>query len=236
MDRSFSLFPLLIVLPLLLAVTPAPPDTSEILIDDFRSYPAGEFPDEWVFVTEDKEIRTYEEVYDEGEEAFIAEEEGRKFFRFHTVNEAQRYSKRNGVDFDWNLRDHPRLQWEWRALQLPEGASERGKNDTGAAVYVTFGTDWLGRPKSIKYTYSSSLPVGSVVSFGPLKVIVVDSATEPRLGEWKQVRRNVIADYRQAFGGDPPSRPVSITLWSDSDSVNGVAKVDFDNIKLLPRR
>ena len=149
-------------------------------------------------------------------------------------NEAIRYSQRNGKEFDWSINELPRLKWRWRAHHLPEGASEKGENDTGAALYVTFGSDWLGRPKSIKYTYSSSLPVGTVVSFGPLKVIVVDSKREPGLGEWKTIQRNVVDDYHQVFGGDPPDRPLSITFWSDSDTTGDYAKVDFDDIQLLP--
>jgi Protein of unknown function (DUF3047). len=101
---------------------------------------------------------------------------------------------------------------------------------------VTFGSDWLGRPKSIKYTYSSSLPVGTTVSFGPLKVIVVDSAREPRAGEWETVQRRIRDDYRQVFGGSPPDRPVSITLWSDSDTTGDEAVVDIDDLELLPPR
>lgn len=209
---------------------------SPIVIDDFEEERQGAFPDGWVFVAENKEVRSYEETRDAGEKVVVRKEGKNRFVRLVTKGEALRYTKRNGVDFEWNLTEHPRLMWRWRALSLPEGASEKGKNDTGGAVYVTFGEDWLGRPKSIKYTYSSSLPVGTVVSFGALKVIVVDSAVEPRQGEWQSVQRNVMNDYRQVFGNKPPDQPVSITLWSDSDTTGDKAKVDIDDIKLLPAR
>lgn len=209
---------------------------SAIVVDDFEDDSPGTFPDSWVFVGANKEIKSYEESREAGEIVRVKEEDGNRFVRLITKGEALRYSKRNGVDFEWDLNTHPLLKWRWRALKLPEGASEKGKNDTGGAVYVTFGKDWLGRPKSIKYTYSSSLPVGTVVSFGPLKVIVVDSAAEPRQGEWQPVHRNVVNDYRQVFGGDPPDRPVSITIWSDSDTTNDEAKVDIDDFELLPTR
>jgi hypothetical protein len=237
--RKCPLLQVLFLLPLIAGLTPgldASPiaDSSAVVVDDFEAYPTGEFPRRWVFVDEDRTIKSFEEAREPGEEFYIAEEDGNQFLRVNTRNEAQRYTLRNGEEFNWRLKRHPWLQWEWRARKLPEGASERGKNDTGAAMYVTFGSDWLGRPKSIKYTYSSSLPVGTVVSFGPLKVLVVDSAQEPRLGQWKTVRRNIIADYEQIFGGRPPNRPVSITVWSDSDTTGDVARVDFDDIKLLP--
>ena len=207
---------------------------ASIVVDDFDGKPPGEPPEGWVFVKSNKQILSYEEAREPGEKMIVRAEDGNRFVRLHTENEAFRFSKRNGVDFEWNLKTHPRLSWRWRALHLPEGASERGQNDTGGALYVTFGTDWLGRPKSIKYTYSSSLPVGTVVDFGNLYVIVVDSAREPRTDEWKRVERNVRQDYRQVFGGSPPDEPVSITLWSDSDTTGDRATVDIDDIALCP--
>lgn len=73
------------------------------------------------------------------------------------------------------------------------------------------------------------------MKFGPLRVLVVDTGLEG-IGSWKTVVRDVAADYRQIFGGDPPDRPLSITLWSDSDNTNSVGEADFDNIRLLPAR
>lgn len=205
-----------------------------IVVDDFEGYRVGSFPDKWVHVSESRRILTYEEAREPGETVEVKEEDGNKFVRLITENEALRFTVRNGEELDWNLEDHPRIQWRWRAKRLPKGASEKGKNDVGGAIYVTFGTDWLGRPKSIKYTYSSSLPIGTVVPFGPLRVIVVSSGANPHTGQWKTIQQNVADDYRQVFGGDPPSRPLSITFWSDSDTTGELAKVDLDDIQLLP--
>lgn len=211
-------------------------DTGKVVVEDFEADDAGGPPANWHFITSDKQVWRPRRALDSNEEFSVVREEGNQFVRAITRGEAIRFSIRNGNEMDWSLRVHPRLEWRWRAQQLPEGASEKGKNDVGGAVYVTFGTDWLGRPKSIKYTYSSALPIGTVVSFGPVKVIVVDSAREPRLGEWKTVQRNVINDYKQVFGDNPPERPKSITLWSDSDTTGDKSKIDVDDITLLPPR
>ena len=205
-----------------------------VMVDDFETYEVGEPPPDWVYVESRDKVVPPEQALEPREEFYVTQEDGNQFLRLYTQNEAMRFSQRNGYEFDWNVQTHPRLQWRWRALTLPEGAAENDKNDAGAALYVTFGSDWLGRPKSIKYTYSSSLPVGTIVSFGPLKVIVVDSAREPGLGTWKTQQRNVVSDYRQVFGGRPPDEPVSITIWSDSDTTKDEAEVDFDDIELLP--
>jgi hypothetical protein len=204
------------------------------MVDDFETYETGEPPENWVYVASRDKVVSPKQALEPGEKFYVAQENGNQFLRLYTQGEAMRFSQRNGYEFDWDLQTHPRLQWRWRALKLPEDAREDKRNDAGAALYVTFGSDWLGRPKSIKYTYSSSLPVGTIVSFGPLKVIVVDSALEPRLGEWKTQQRNVVSDYKQVFGGTPPDEPVSITIWSDSDTTNDESEADFDDIKLLP--
>lgn len=207
------------------------------VVDDFESYAVDALPAQWKYITRNEKALSLREVTSEAERAIVKEEEGNKFARAFTRVESLRITKRNGVEFDWNVNQHPYLQWEWRAQHLPEGASEKGKNDAGGAVYVTFGTDWTGlRPKSIKYTYSSTLPVGTVVSDGPLRVLVVASAKDRGAGEWKIETRDVAADYRQVFGGDPPDEPVSITLWSDSDSTEDYSEIDFDNVRLLPAR
>ncbi len=207
-----------------------------VVLDDFEADEVGRPPASWKFVTSSKEILPLSRVMSEREWFRVMEEDGNQFLRAYTEGEAQRITLRNGPDFSWSLGERPRLAWRWRAHELPEGASERNSdtNDTGAAVYVTFGTDWLGRPKSIKYTYSSTLPVGTVVSYGPLKVLVVDSGRERGTGQWQVVQRNVIADYRQLFGGAPPDEPVSITLWSDADTLGGTAVADFDDLALRP--
>jgi hypothetical protein len=208
---------------------------SPLLVDNFEAYETGGFTSDWVYVGRSGNVIPPEEAMEPGDEVFVRKENGNKFARYITRNEAIRFSQRNGKEFDWSLKEHPFLSWRWRAIRLPEGASEKGKNDTGGAVYVTFGTDWLGRPKSIKYTYSSSLPVGTVVEFGPLYVIVAASAAEGKTGTWRTERRRIADDYRQVFGGSPPDRPLSITLWSDSDTTRDTAIVDFDDIRLLPR-
>jgi len=207
-----------------------------LIVDDFERYDVGEPPGQWVRVDSKDKVRPAASAIGNGERFAVVEQSGDRFARLYTEGEYIRFSLRNGEEFEWRLKTHPRLAWRWRALELPEEASEKGKNDTGGAVYVTFGQDWLGRPKSIKYTYSSSLPVGTIVSFGPLKVIVVDSAVEPPQGEWQTVQRNVVNDYRQVFGGEPPDRPVSITISGDSDSTKDTSKVDIDDIRLLPPR
>ncbi len=206
----------------------------KVVVDDFQSYEPDGLPTQWRRLN-GRQLAPLAENPEEGEYVGVQKEDGRKFLRLRTDNESVRIVLPNveGEALDWNLSQHPHLRWEWRAVELPPGAREDEINDTGAAFYVTFSSDWLGRPRSIKYTYSSTLPVGTVIDQGPLKVLVIASGKEPGVGRWNTVRRDVRADYRQLFGGSPPERPISVALWSDSDTTGERSVADFDNIVLL---
>lgn len=209
---------------------------ARIVVDDFESYIDGALPVKWNAQLNGKLVPLTEEFVNKNEWFYAKHEDGRKFVRAFSRGEAAHINKKNGDGFEWDIREHPVLSWEWRANKLPIGAREdkKNKNDSGAGIYVMFGLEGfiLKRPKSIKYVYSSTLPVGRVVSFGKLKVIVVSSGLDGT-GEWIRVKRDVAADYRRVFGGSPPNRPLVIRLWSDSDDTKSEAEVDFDNIELL---
>lgn len=206
----------------------------EVVVDDFEEYSVDTVPSTWWYIAPSGKRIVAPEALEKGELFHVRQEAENKFLRVKTVEESIRFSRTKEGTLSWNVRKRPILQWQWRAHHLPEGASERDENDVGGAIYVTFDTDWLGRPKSIKYTYSSSLPVGTVVDFGQLYVIVADSKVNSETGEWHSVQRNLLEDYEEIFGGRPPAHPLSITIWSDSDTTKDWAQVDFDDIKIVP--
>ncbi len=214
------------------------PDTLNCkLLSDFESDVPGTPPKKWRALSGGTPVPlTKWDMMTERKNIFVREENGNQFGRIDTDAKALRVVlpiKDNGVN--WNLDKRPVLRWRWRAKDLPEGGDETqsSTNDTGGAVYVTFGTDWLGRPKSIKYTYSSTLPVGTSTSYGPLKVLVVASKNEQGIDEWVQHERNVIEDYEEHFGDTPDKTPVGMAIWGDSDTLNETSTVDFDDIMIL---
>lgn len=212
------------------------PGRLAVTIDDFESYSDGSLPTRWKYLHE-KQLVWVDPVHmRENERFYVAEERGNKFLRAYTHGEAVHLTMANERDgFDWDVRTHPVLRWDWRALQLPDGAREddEARNDTGLALYVFFSFEGfiIKRPKGIKYTYSSTLPVGTVLEQDKLRVIVVANQ-EDGLREWMRVERNVVEDYRMVFGDEPPARPLSIRLWSDSDNTDAFGEGDFDNIVL----
>ncbi len=202
-----------------------------LTIDNFEADAPGAAPSKWVFYTSRGESQSLDRHFNEREQFLVVREGRNRFLRLYTRGEAQRITfLTDGSGFVWRLDEYGRLRWRWRANKLPQGASENRRNDVAGAVYVTFGTDRIGRPRSIKYTYSSSLPVGTILKQGALRVVVVSSTAT---GRWETIERDVALDYRAVFGGQAPD-PKSITLWSDSDDTRSEAEVDVDDLVLLP--
>ena len=203
----------------------------DILIDDFETSEVGEIPLLWWSIQGKNVVPLSPKMKEEGE-YYSVESDGRgQFLRAGTKSESLRIVMPNNKGFQWNLESHPILSWRWRPNQLPPNAREDKVNDTAGSIYVTFGTDWLGRPKSLKYTYSTTLPVGTVIKQGPLVIVVVGSGPDG-VGRWQSVRRDVAKDYREYFGRTAPSSPDFIAIWSDSDTTKSSSEMDFDDLKI----
>lgn len=219
-----------------------------LMLEDFQKYGGNPFSD-WQYR---KEYSKAASVYS------IIEENGRKFLRASTqrgssmvqigkqVNENNLLSKNK---ISWDIYTYPNLNWEWRVRTIPSGGNENQdrKNDSAASIYVVFQkvrvpfAGWQYQPANwIKYVWSSTLPVGTVITrkfsrFGMSlyegKYIVVASGQKD-LGKWTAFKRNVLADYRTHFGGNPSFHPIVIGILTDSNSTKSNAEADYDNIKV----
>ena len=208
-------------------------------IDDFEEYQAGEPPGGW-YTNDGRSLTAADRsTMTAGHEYVVRSEGGNRFVRARMKNYAYRLIRLSGDHFPkWDTSECPGLAWRWRVQDVPEGADETDddNNDVAAAVYVTFSRNWYGRPKSIKYTFSSTQPVGTTADYGSLKVLVVASAAggNPQ-GEWMKFERDVVADYKNFFGEAPDDdTPLGIQLFSDADAGDGTrtAVADFDDVRV----
>ena len=140
---------------------------ARILVENFEAYEAGMQPYHWKRPhKKSRSLLDLPRQLDRDDDYFeIVAEGGRKSARAYTRDESVQVVRLNGDGYQWDLSTHPTLQWDWRANALPEGGDEtrNNLNDTGGAVYVVFAMNRLLGPKQIKYTYSSTLPVGTVM-------------------------------------------------------------------------
>jgi hypothetical protein len=143
----------------------------------------------------------------------------------------------------YNAADHPWLAWTWRVDRLQRGADIRVKarEDFAAAIFMIF-----GRPSTtnrnvptLAYVWTSGqLPEGAIVDSphfpGVVRSIVVRGAGG-RLGRWSPERRNLIDDFRRAFGRDPPTTVEVIALFTDNDQTGEPVEAYYGAIRALSR-
>lgn len=214
-------------------------DDGIIYLEDFEKYGTGTLPDEWYNRDGDRIPARYGDENRLKYQYRVEKERGNQFLRY-SGTEAKHLNfpliDKNELD----IYKTPILQWRWRIHQIPEGGNEDhdDRNDVAASIYVVFD---MGRvmfrkvPKSIRYTWSSTLPEGKEISkfFGNQKIIVVGSGTEGT-GQWKIFTRNIVEDYKRLFGDNPPETPLAILILSDGDNTRTVVKADYDDIELHP--
>ena len=150
------------------------------------------------------------------------------------------------------------LRWRWKVDRLPQGAdvSKQLVDDAPARVYVTFQHDpaRLAPVERIVYEtaralYGEAPPHAGLMyvwdTAGPagptfwnpytrrVRTIVVEGG-RARLGQWLAYERDIVADYRTAFGEDPP--PISgVAIMTDADNTGDRASAWFGDVSLAPQ-
>ncbi len=176
-----------------------------------------------------------------------------------TVVRADADASASGLVFrlDGPLAARPVLTWRWKIADVVAGGDPRRKegDDYAARVYVTFRYDparlsafdraRYGLAKQLDgeypphagltYVWDARLPVGTVLPNAytdRVKMIVVRSGTA-EAGQWVAESRDVLADYRRAFGEDPP--PVSgVAIMTDTDQTGGRATAWYGDLSFRP--
>ncbi len=149
----------------------------------------------------------------------------------------------------------PVLRWRWKVSNVYEQGNARRKSgdDYPARIYVAFEFEpekagFFERMKrqavetffdaqlpgnALNYIWANSLPVGTIVP-NPFtettQMVAVNSGPE-QVGEWVTVERDIMADYREAFGAEPPP-VVGIGIMSDSDNTGESATAWYGDIEL----
>ena len=87
----------------------------------------------------------------------------------------------------------------------------------------------------LMYIWSSGAPVGTIAPNNytdKIQMIVVDSGSD-RIGEWHEFRRNVLEDYRLAFGEEPWDI-VAVGVMTDADKTRQKARAQYGDITFRP--
>lgn len=195
-----------------------------VVLEDFEEGTAGAFPPHWRWKSKDDNKRKpyvirvedhnhYLEATDEGESVII------------------------GKSIKWNLKKYRYVSFRWRVHRIPPGGDERyGKTvDSAAGIYFIYKKKMGLIPESVKYVWSSTLPVGSAMrrsGVGKPWMVVADSGTD-HLGEWRTYVFDAYQAYKDTFGGEPPETAIGIGILSDANSTHSQAYADYDDIRAV---
>ncbi len=195
-----------------------------VVLEDFETSELGGLPLDWTWKKQDDEKdKPYE----------IREEKGNRFL----AAEDQGESVILGKDIKWDLERYPYISFKWRVHHIPEGADERfnKKVDSAAGIYIIYSKKLGLIPESVKYVWSSTLPVGAAMrrSGTGRPWMVVAETGDQNLGVWRTYVFNVYEAYKKTFGGKPPDVSIAIGILSDANSMNSKAYADYDDIIAL---
>jgi hypothetical protein len=159
------------------------------------------------------------------------------------------------LERSFNVFETPVLEFRWRAEKVLEGGDARKKSgdDYPVRIYVTFAydPDEAGVLTRLKYETAKALygeypPLASINyiwanrrhdrryiqnPFTERAMMMVLDAGERHTGSWRSHRVNVLADYRRAFGEEPPAE-ASLAVMGDADNTGGAATAYIDYIRV----
>lgn len=149
------------------------------------------------------------------------------------------------------------IRWRWKVSNVYEKGNARSKSgdDYPARIYVAFEfqpekAGFFERAKrktvellfgeelpgnALNYIWANTLAQGTFIAnaYTDKTMMVAVNAGPERTGEWITVERDIVADYRQAFGEAPPAI-VGIAIMSDSDNTGERATAWYGDIELKP--
>lgn len=164
---------------------------------------------------------TYQVVSDDGGHVLRAESRGAASGLFY--------------ELEFAPGEYPILAWRWKVENLVERSDPTRKagDDYPARIYVVFPHWFFPKTRSLNYIWATDFPVNRPVANPFTKnamMIAVESGAE-RVGQWVTERRNLIEDFRAAFGEDPPEAG-AVALMTDTDQTGEHAVAWYDDIRL----
>ena len=150
----------------------------------------------------------------------------------------------------------PFITWRWKVGNIlhKSDMSSRAGDDFPARVYVLFDYDisklsmlqrakiYLARSRygkdvpaaALCYVWDGKAPVGTS-AWSPftdrIRMFVVESGSA-NLNRWREVQRDVVADFRAAFGEDPPAIS-GVALATDTDNTGESATAFYGDIRFM---
>ncbi len=175
-----------------------------------------------------------------------------------TVLHARAEAAAGGLNFPvkFDIRSAPVVQFRWKVAKLIEGADNAvaAKEDSPVRVALSFDGDKskltlrektasllakraTGRDlpyAQLVYVWSNAAPVGTVIENPHTRRVemVVAMSGDAEVGRWVTVSRNVVEDFRRAFGEEPGTM-TDVGIMTDTDNTGATVDAWYGDIRFL---
>ena len=154
---------------------------------------------------------------------------------------------------DIDLRATPIVAWRWKVAELIADADPRlaAREDSPARLVLEFDGDKSKLPvlqrgiyelsqriagrelpyATLIYFWANREPVGTVIASPRTRRVqmVVASSGSRGVGTWQTLSRDVVADFRRAFG-EQPGRLRAVGVFTDTDNTGGHAEAWYGDV------
>lgn len=217
----------------------AEPLSAQRIAAHFSAQEAGSLPAGW-------QARSFPKIETETLYVLVRDSE-------RTVLKAESHASASALmtPFEIMAGNFPWLEWSWKIERVVPGVwGDKSKDDFSARLFVifekpkgpfSFFASFLGSlvgggfsGNALNYVWASDTQAGQVLPSpytGRVMMIAVRAGTE-NVGRWVTERRNVVKDYRQAFGKEP-GEIVGLAIMTDTDNTGIDAVAYYGDIRFL---
>jgi hypothetical protein len=183
----------------------------------------------------------------------LIKNDGRSVIKAHSQNAASGLIRFLRID----PAKYPVIQWQWKIDHVLEkgDAKTRQGDDYAARIYVAFAFDpdqasWWERARhkgaaafsdkevpgsALNYIWANKAPKNSILTnpYISESMMVAVQSGNALAGRWITEERNIVDDYRQAFGRTPPEI-IGIGIMTDTDDTGEETAGYYGDILLYP--
>ena len=153
------------------------------------------------------------------------------------VLQAQSTAAASGLvyEIEYAPAEYPTLGWRWKIEKTIDKGDERTKagDDYAARVYVIFPHWFFPKTRTLNYIWANHLPQNEILpnAYTGNAMMLAATSGSALAGTWVEVQRNIIEDYRRAFGEDPPEVG-AIAIMTDTDNTGEAVTAWYDDIRI----
>ncbi|CAN5244879.1 DUF3047 domain-containing protein [soil metagenome] len=220
------------------------PTASNERIALFSENPAGGLPKQWdpLILFRTKKQTAYQLVNDQNKTVLHSRAEGSSSGLMQYVN----------ID---PFRQ-PWLSWDWKignAIDTVDDTKHTTEDSPGRVILgfdgdkdnLSFADQILFETArvftgyefpyaTLMYIWDSKAPIGTVMTSnrsGRIKMLVVANASEG-VGQWRNFKRNIVADFEKAYG-EKPGKLIGVGVLTDTDTSGETAETWYGDLQLL---